>query len=91
VITDHGIAFYANKRNSDGEADHAFENYSKEKGIKHLLCKYNHPQSNGKIEKRFHTYEKHGYRFDSMDNFIGWYNEIKPHFSLDLKTLEKIF
>jgi len=38
VITDHGTAFYANKRDIDGEADHAFENYCKEKGIKHLLC-----------------------------------------------------
>ncbi len=91
VITDHGTAFYANKRDKDGEADHAFENYCKEKGIKHLLCKYNHPQSNGKIEKWFDTYEKHRYRFDSMDDFIDWYNEIKPHFSLDLKTPEKIF
>jgi len=26
-----------------------------------------------------------------MDDFIDWYNEIKPHFSLDLKTPEKIF
>jgi len=91
VITDHGTAFYANKRDSDGEADHPFENYCKEKGIKHLLCKYNHPQSNGKIEKWFDTYEKHRYRFDSMDDFIDFYNEIKPHFSLDLKTPEKIF
>ena len=49
VITDHGTAFYANKRDSDGEADHTFENYCKEKGIKHLLCKYNHPQSNGNL------------------------------------------
>jgi len=33
-----GSEFYANKRDKDGEADHAFENYCKEKGIKHLLC-----------------------------------------------------
>ncbi len=91
VITDHGTEFYANKRDKDGEADHSFENYCKEKGIKQLLCKYNHPQSNGKIEKWFDTYEKHRYRFDSIDEFIDWYNEVKPHFSLDLRTPEEVF
>jgi len=91
VITDHGTEFYANKRDKDGEADHSFENYCKEKGIKHLLCKYNHPQSNGKIEKWFDTYEKHRYRFGSIDEFIDWYNHIKPHFSLDIRTPEEVF
>jgi len=56
-----------------------------------LLRKYNHPQSNGKIEKWFDTYEKHRYRYDSINEFIDWYNEIKPHFSLDLRTPEEMF
>ncbi len=91
VITDHGTAFYANKRDKDGKAEHPFEKYCKEKDIKQLLCQYNHPQSNGKIEKWFDTYEKHRYRYDSINDFVDWYNEIKPHFSLDLRTPEEVF
>jgi len=26
-----------------------------------------------------------------MDEFIEFYNQIKPHFSLDLRTPEKVF
>ena len=29
------------------------------------------------IEKWFDTYEKHRCRYDSIDDFINWYNEIK--------------
>jgi len=43
------------------------------------------------IEKWFDTYEKHRYRYDSIDEFIDWYNEIKPHFSLGLRTPEEVF
>ena len=94
VITDHGTEFYANKRDKDGEANHSFEKYCKDKGIKQLLCRYNHPQSNGKIEKWFHTYEQHRYRYDTLEEFIDWYNTIKPHMSLDwdnLQTPEQAF
>ncbi len=88
VITDRGAEFYATKRDNEDDADHSFENYCEEKGIKQLLCKYNHPQTNGKIEKWFDTYEQHRYEFDSLEDFIEWYNEIKPHMSLDWKNLE---
>ena len=47
VITDHGSQFYANRRDGYGEANHAFEEYSKNRVIKHILCKYNHPQIDG--------------------------------------------
>jgi len=43
VISDHGTQFYANKRDKNGKADHAFENFLKERGINHILCGVNHP------------------------------------------------
>lgn len=88
VITDHGSQFYANKRNKKGKANHSFENYCKSKGIKHILCKYKHPQSNGKIEKWFHIYQKDRHSFPSLQHFIDWYNKVRPHMSLDMDNLE---
>lgn len=94
VITDHGAEFYANKRDQHGEADHAFENYLTEHDIKHTLCTVGRPQSNGKIERFFQTYEKHRWRFDSLDSFVEYYNEQRPHQSLrydDLETPSEAF
>jgi len=88
VITDHGSEFYANKRDKDGNADHAFENYCKDNGINQILCRYNHPQSNGKMEKWFHTYDRFRSEFESLEEFLHWYNEVRPHMSLDYKNLE---
>lgn len=88
VITDHGSQFYANKRDKDGNAEHSFENYCQTKGIRHILCKYNHPQSNGKIEKWFHLYQRFRSDFECIDDLIIWYNTIRPHMSLDLDNLE---
>lgn len=88
VITDHGSEFYANKRDKKGHANHRFEQYCKKEGIKHILCKYNHPQSNGKVEKWFDLYKRHRDAFATFEEFIHWYNCVRPHMSLDRKTLE---
>ena len=88
VITDHGSQFYANKRDKYGNAEHSFELYCQTLGLKHILCKYNHPQSNGKIEKWFHLYQRYRSDFDNMDDLVKWYNTIRPHMSLDLDNLE---
>jgi putative transposase len=88
VITDHGAQFYANKRDKDGNAEHSFESYCQRIGIKHILCKYNHPQSNGKIEKWFHLYQRFRSDFENINDLIVWYNTIRPHMSLDLDNLE---
>jgi putative transposase len=38
--------------------------------IEHTLCKVGRPQSNGKIEWFFQTYEKHRQRFGTLDEFL---------------------
>jgi len=88
VITDHGTEFHANLRNEDGTANHAFEIFCRERGIVHILCQYNHPQSNGKIEKWFDTYERYRKEFATFDDFVQWYNRMRPHSSLDEERLE---
>jgi len=86
VITDHGSQFYANKKRNDNEPSISkFQIFCSKKGIKHILCKYHHPQTNGKFEKWNHTYEINRGRFNSFNEFIEWYNN-RPHGSHDLKT-----
>lgn len=86
-ITDHGTQFYANKRDKEGDAEHGFEKFLKENGIKHILCRYKHPQTNGKIEKWFDLYRVHRKRFETFKEFIEWYNN-RPHGSLNLRRAE---
>jgi putative transposase len=87
IISDHGSQFYANKRDKNGYADHAFEIFLKDKGIKQILCGVNHPQTNGKQEKFHDFYKNHRGRFESLDEMIVWYNN-RPHGSLNLRRAE---
>jgi transposase InsO family protein len=88
VLTDHGSEFYANLRDAKGYAEHGFELYLKEQGIKHVLCGVNHPQTNGKVEKWHDLYIHHRMRFSSLDDMLLWYNEEKPHGALNLEIAE---
>jgi len=88
VITDHGTQFYAVKRDYLGEADHSFENFCNDYGIKQVLARVKHPQTNGKVERWFQTYRKNRARYRSFDEFIAWYNQVRPHMSLDRSRME---
>ena len=54
--------------------------------IRQILGRVNHPQTNGKIEKLFDEIGKKIKFFNCIDECITWYNTIKPHGALDLKT-----
>ncbi|MEF8838835.1 MAG: integrase core domain-containing protein [Haloarculaceae archaeon] len=88
VITDHGTEFINTHRDGRPCLDHEFERYLHENHIEHTLCKVGRPQSNGKIERFFQTYDKHRWRFDSLEEFLTFYNEVRPHMSLDWDNLE---
>lgn len=83
-ISDHGSQFISNI--TDGCS--RFKEYLKSKGIKQILCRIKHPQSNGKVEKWFETYDKHRHAFKTKEEFIHWYNEVRPHRSLNFEILE---
>ena len=54
----------------------------------HRLARVNHPQTNGKLE-RFHGEIQAKLRlFRDMDEFAGWWNNKRPHMSLDRGNLE---
>ena len=82
-ISDHGAQFICN---IDG--DSKFKAFLDSKGIKQILCRVKHPQSNGKIEKWFDCYDRHRHAFESKETFLYWYNSVRPHRSLNFSALE---
>ena len=83
-ISDHGSTFTSNF--IDGES--RFKDYLKCNGIKPILCKVKHPQSNGKIEKWFECYDRNRPAFKTKEEFIYWYNDLRPHRALNFDELE---
>ena len=83
-ISDHGSTFISNF--TDGES--RFKDYLKSKGIKQILCRIKHPQSNGKMEKWFDCYDKNREAFETKEKFMYWYNDLKPHRALNFDKLE---
>ena len=53
VLTDHGSQFYANEKEAAARGEAMFEKELVALGIRHILARVNHPQTNGKLE-RFH-------------------------------------
>ena len=62
-----------------------FESALLETGISLINSRPYHPQTNGKIERFFGTLESKLSHFDSLVDFIGYYNEKHLHMSLDLE------
>jgi putative transposase len=74
VNTDQGSQFYASGGDKKRKGVSRFEQCLKVLGVKHIPSRRNNPQTNGKIERWFHEYRKHRWRFDSDYTFSGWYN-----------------
>ncbi len=83
-ISDHGSEFISNFV----DANSRFREYLKLKEIKQILCRIKHPQSNGKIEKWFDCYDRHREAFKTIEEFLHWYNEVRPHRALNFEELE---
>lgn len=82
-ISDHGTQFIKQKGMKSGFAD-----FLRREGIKQILCRIKHPQSNGKVEKFFDLYKNHRQAFSSNREFMTWYNDVRPHRSLRFHELE---
>jgi putative transposase len=88
ILTDRGSQFYANEGERREKGISQFEAYLAEQGIKHILCRVNHPQTNGKLERFYGVYERKRHQFRSIDEYVHWHNEVKPHLSLNIEALE---
>lgn len=71
ILTDNGVQFHPNG---------PFEEFCKERNIKHILGRVHHPQTNGKIERWFGTYkmEFQPQRW-TLNEFIDLYNNERLH------------
>ena len=82
-ISDHGSQFISNIG-----GDSKFKEFLDNSGIQQILCRIKHPQSNGKVEKFFDLYQNKRILFKIKEEFIAWYNEVRPHRSLNFEILE---
>ena len=82
-ISDHGSQF---TNNTGGENN--FKKFLDDNNIKQILCRIKHPQSNGKVERLFQTYEQHRDAFPTAQAYQQWYNQVRPHMSLNFDELE---
>jgi len=87
LIMDHGSEFGAHRINEKGEWDSEFKQHLLKYGIKPILARVKHPQTNGKIEKWFDNYRRFRADFSTFEEFIDWYNN-RPHGSLNFEELE---
>jgi len=84
VNTDRGVQFYSN-----GNKPSRFEKYLEKQGIKFIPSRKSNPQTNGKLERLWYEYDKHRFSFDSIDEFIEWYNN-RIHGALWLEIGESV-
>ncbi len=84
---DLGAEFGAHRRDENGKWDSEFMQHIVNLGIKPILVRVKHPQTNGKLEKWFDTYQRFRKFFSSFEEFVDWYNN-RPHESLNFEELE---
>lgn len=65
-----------------------FQQYLVNRKINHILGRVQHPQTNGKIERFFETSQSKIGLFNSIEEFVTWYNTKRPHMSLNWDELE---
>ncbi len=87
ILTDNGSPFTTNP-DAVENAPTSFEHYLMKHKIRHVLSRVHHPQTNGKIEKFFDIFESKVKFFNSMDEFMEWYNTVRPHGALNLEQME---
>ena len=88
ILTDHGSQFYANESEYKAKGATEFEKTLVELEVKHILARVGHPQTNGKLERFHGEIQRKQKWFESIDELIHWWNNIKPHMSLDWDNLE---
>ncbi len=77
-LTDHGAQFCADENDT-----YRFREHLKSFGIKHILARVKHPQTNGKLERLNSTIFKLVELKGSFDAAVKFYNEERPHMSLE--------
>lgn len=81
ILTDNGTQFTPARTESG-----PFTKWCEDRGIKHILGRVHHPQTNGKIERWFGTYkQEYDERFNNLNEFLIFYNEVRIHQGIKYK------
>lgn len=92
IITDRGSHFYANKIGKKKKGKCKFQKALEYLGVKHIVARAHHPQTNGKIERWFGTYKREfNERFKDIAEYVRFYNFESPHQRLGYKTPAEVF
>ncbi|MBI2139593.1 transposase [Candidatus Woesearchaeota archaeon] len=81
ILTDNGTQFTP-ARASKGP----FSQWCEEQGIRHIIGRVNHPQTNGKIERWFGTYKQEKKQEEPLDSFVKYYNDERLHQGINYKV-----
>lgn len=84
MLSDHGSTFCGVESKERERGLTEFEKYLLKNKIRFIMGRPYHPQTNGKIEKFFDIFEKKVKFFPTIDEFMTWYNEVRPHGAFDL-------
>ena len=57
-------------------------------GIELINTRPYHPQTNGKLERFHRSIEEEIYHYESLSDYVQYYNERRLHFSLDMANRE---
>ena len=89
VNTDKGTEFFSNKKKKKTsiKSKSEFELFLIKERIQHLPSRIKNPQTNGKLERFWREYDKHRWRFKSLNQFLDWYNN-RLHGALRLDWAE---
>ena len=86
IISDNGSPYGLRSISSK------FDKWCKKRYIKHIRGRVNHPQTNGKVERKFKTIDDEiKFCKNDLEYFRYRYNHIRPHLSLDNKTPSDVF
>jgi len=90
IVTDNGTQFVP--ITSNDPMSHEFSGFLRRNGVVHIRSHPSHPQTNGKVERSFEEVERRiGIQFESIEEYVKWQNEIKPHRGLDYKRPIEVF
>lgn len=87
MLAESGGCLVPKRRETESDTT-LFEDELARLGISLINSRPRHPETSAKIKRFFRTLEEHVGRFENLRGFMDWYNEIKPHWSLYLDTLE---
>ncbi len=91
ILSDNGLCFVGRhqKKPKGSWSPTPFEEALLDMGIELINSRPYHPQTNGKLERFHRSIEEEIFHYDSLSEYVKYYNERRLHFSLDIDAGER--